>query len=97
MGRLLHWGSDSEGVNKTRRFLLEWHSFHYRYIPVGILEVLPQKMNERPPRFFGRDDLETLLASDHVDDWIALSEMLLGPTPDGFSFQPKHRSNAYSS
>lgn len=39
------------GVNKTRRFLLEWLSFTCRYIPVGILEVLPQRINERPPPF----------------------------------------------
>lgn len=45
---LEHWGSDQMGVNKTRRFLLEWLSFTCRYIPVGILEVLPQRINERP-------------------------------------------------
>lgn len=39
------------GVNKTRRFLLEWLSFTCRYIPVGILEVLPQRINERPPPY----------------------------------------------
>jgi tRNA-dihydrouridine synthase 3 len=30
---------------------------------VGLLEVLPQRINERPPRYFGRNDLETLMAS----------------------------------
>jgi tRNA-dihydrouridine synthase 3 len=48
---LEHWGSDQEGVNKTRRFLLEWLSFLHRYVPVGLLEVVPQKMNMRPPVF----------------------------------------------
>ncbi len=48
---LEHWGSDQQGVNNTRRFLLEWLSFLYRYIPVGMLEVLPQSMNQRPPAF----------------------------------------------
>ena len=46
---LEHWGSDQQGVNNTRRFLLEWLSFLYRYVPVGMLEVLPQQMNQRPP------------------------------------------------
>ena len=90
-----HWGSDSEGVSKTRRFLLEWQSFHCRYIPVGLLEVLPQKMNERPPRYRGRNELETLLASGSVHDWIKLSEMLLGKCPENFVFTPKHKSNSY--
>ncbi|KAL5493413.1 hypothetical protein EMCRGX_G014591 [Ephydatia muelleri] len=46
---LEHWGSDFQGVENTRKFLLEWLSFLYRYIPVGVLERVPQRMNERPP------------------------------------------------
>ncbi|DBA73292.1 TPA: hypothetical protein ACH3X1_011348 [Trebouxia sp. C0004] len=93
---LEHWGSDAKGVETTRRFLLEWLSFLYRYVPVGLLEVVPQCMQWRPPAFFGRSDLETLLASDNAADWVRISEMLLGPTPANFSFAPKHRSNAYA-
>jgi tRNA-dihydrouridine synthase 3 len=48
---LEHWGSDQQGVNNTRRFLLEFLSFLYRYIPVGLLERVPQQMNERPPKY----------------------------------------------
>ncbi|XP_065180643.1 tRNA-dihydrouridine(47) synthase [NAD(P)(+)]-like [Sycon ciliatum] len=92
---LAHWGSDSKGVETTRRFLLEWLSFLHRYIPVGILETLPQRINERPAPYFGRDDMETLLASDNCQDWVKISEMLLGPVADGFSFLPKHRANSY--
>jgi tRNA-dihydrouridine synthase 3 len=92
---LEHWGTDNEGINKTRRFLLEWHSFHCRYIPVGLLEVLPQKLNERPPPFCGRNELETLLASDNSADWIKLSEMILGKADSSFAFTPKHKSNSY--
>lgn len=92
---LEHWGSDTQGVENTRRFLLEWLSFLYRYVPVGLLERPPQKINERPPAYFGRDDLETLMASGNCADWIKISEMLLGPTPEGFIFLPKHKANSY--
>ncbi|XP_060069106.1 tRNA-dihydrouridine(47) synthase [NAD(P)(+)]-like [Ylistrum balloti] len=92
---LEHWGSDHQGVENTRRFLLEWLSFLYRYIPVGVLDQLPQKINERPPYYVGRNDLETLLASSNCGDWIKISEMLLGPVPEGFNFLPKHKANAY--
>ncbi|CAG8700252.1 107_t:CDS:2, partial [Scutellospora calospora] len=65
------------------------------YIPVGLLEVLPQRINERPPFFRGRDELETLLASGNSNDWVKLSEMFLGPAHESFKFVPKHASNSY--
>ena len=43
-----------------------------RYVPVGLLEVVPQKINERAPPFNGRDDLETLMASPKSSDWVKL-------------------------
>ncbi|XP_073533505.1 tRNA-dihydrouridine(47) synthase [NAD(P)(+)]-like isoform X2 [Phyllobates terribilis] len=90
-----HWGSDTQGVERTRRFLLEWLSFLCRYIPVGLLERVPQKLNERPPYYMGRDYMETLMASQNVDDWIKISEMLMGPVPPNFTFLPKHKANSY--
>ncbi|KAL5006347.1 hypothetical protein ScPMuIL_015153 [Solemya velum] len=92
---LEHWGSDQQGLNTTRKFLLEWLSFLHRYIPVGLLERLPQKIHERPPHYKGRNDLETLMASANCADWIKISEMLLGPVPTEFTFLPKHKANAY--
>lgn len=51
----------------------------------------------RAPRYRGRDDLETLLASEDPKDWIRVSEMAIGTkAPPGFRFEPKHKSNAYS-
>lgn len=89
------WGSDERGVGTTRRFLLEWLSFACRYIPAGLLERLPQKINERPPAYKGRDDLETLMASPDYKDWIKIAEMVLGKAGDEFKFVPKHKSNSY--
>ena len=67
-----------------------------RYIPVGLLERLPQRINERPPFYHGRDQLETLMSSPNCSDWVLLSEMLLGPVPSNFTFLPKHKANSYS-
>lgn len=67
-------------------------------MPLGLLEQpAPQTMNQRPPLYFGRCDLETLLSSPNSVDWIRLSEMLLGPVPADFTFIPKHKSNSYAS
>eukprot|EP00916_Digyalum_oweni_P004447 GHVL01007885.1.p1 GENE.GHVL01007885.1~~GHVL01007885.1.p1 ORF type:complete len:266 (+),score=50.83 GHVL01007885.1:103-900(+) len=92
---LEHWGSDDRGCETTRRFLLEFLSFFHRYIPLGVLERYPQKMNWRPPSYFGRNVLETKLASSNSQDWIEISEMFLGPVKDGYAFIPKHKSNSY--
>lgn len=104
------WGSDEVGVGQTRRFLLEWLSFAHRYVPVGILAHLPPSLQDRPPAYRGRNELETLLASDNYLDWIKIryvlrllcvtqanncSEMFLGPAHKDFRFQPKHKSNSY--
>ncbi|KAG7921215.1 hypothetical protein KL927_000459 [Ogataea polymorpha] len=92
---LEHWGSDEYGVNSARRYLCEFISFTHRYIPVGILERLPPKLNERPPPWKGRNELETLLGSSDYKDWIKITEMFLGKAGEGFSFIPKHKSNSY--
>lgn len=70
---LSYWGSDEHGVATTRRFLLEWLSFTYRYIPIGLLEYLPPNIQDRPPAWRGRSDLEDLLASDNFKDWIKIT------------------------
>ncbi|WLF77019.1 tRNA-dihydrouridine synthase 3 [Lodderomyces elongisporus] len=90
-----HWGSDEYGVSNARRFMCEFLSFTHRYVPVGILERLPAKLNERPPKWIGRNDLETLLGSSDYKDWIKITEMFLGKAGDDFSFIPKHKSNSY--
>lgn len=60
-------------METTRHFLLEWLSYAHRYIPVGLLDVIPQKLNWRPPNYFGRNDLETLMASDSAADWVSFA------------------------
>jgi len=72
------WGSDEMGVGTTRRFLLEWLSFAYRYIPVGIMEHLPPSLQDRPPAWRGRNELETLLGSGNYRDWIKIRLVYCG-------------------
>jgi tRNA-dihydrouridine synthase 3 len=35
----------------------------------------------------------TTWSSMQVTDWMKISEMFLGPCPEGFKFKPKHRSS----
>ncbi|KAK0553087.1 tRNA-dihydrouridine synthase 3 [Tilletia horrida] len=90
-----HWGSDTQGVNTARRYFCEALSFTHRYVPAGILEHLPPRLNDRPPVFRGRDELETLLASSNSADWVKISEMFFGKAPETWHFIPKHKSNSY--
>ena len=99
-----HFGADTQGIETSRRFLCEALSWQQRYVPVGLLERLPAQLNHRPMPFRGRDELETLLASDNSADWVKIcaslidaskltrtAEMFLGPAADTFHFTPKHK------
>lgn len=44
---------------------------------MGLLERVPQNINERPPHYRGRDDLETLMASPNCGDWIKIRYLSL--------------------
>lgn len=66
------WGSDEMGVGTTRRFLLEWLSFACRYVPIGLLAHLPPRIQDRPPSYRGRNEMETLLSSENYRDWIKI-------------------------
>jgi len=92
---LEHWGSDDRGLETTRKFLLEWLSFAYRYVPFGILKCPPQRINERLPFYAGRNELETLLSSPNSKDWVKITEMFLGKVKDDFEFVARHRANSY--
>jgi len=92
-----HWGSDTQGIENTRRFLLEWLSYLHRYVPAGVLEHgHSQRMIDMPPLYVGRCDTETLLSSSNSRDWIKISELLIGPVGPNFKFQEKHKSSAYA-
>ena len=74
-----------------------------RYTPVGLLDRVEgkgggeprQRINERQPAFCARSDLEALLASQRVEDWVKITEMFLGPHTGACGFKPRHSSKAY--
>lgn len=51
-------------------------------------------MNDRVPKWSGRDELEALLGSTDSADWVKITEMFLGKAPPSFSFIPKHKANS---
>ena len=51
--------------------------------------LCPLLISVRPQN--GRDELESLMCSLNPKDWIKLCEMLLGPVPKDFDFEPKVR------
>ena len=72
------------GVESSIREAREMLSVFYSYIPIGLLEVLPPSIQDRPPRYKGRDELETLMASDNYLDWIKIRYAnLVDETLDG--------------
>ena len=82
---LEHWGSDDQGVLNVRKFLMEWLSFLHRYVPVGLMERpdVSTKLNLRPPGYYARTDLESLMASEEQADWLKLADMVLPMTGGG--------------
>ncbi|CDO92154.1 unnamed protein product [Kluyveromyces dobzhanskii CBS 2104] len=91
-----HWGTDQYGISQCRRYFCDFMSFYHRYVPMGICERYPVLLNERPPNWKGRNDLETLLGSTDSNDWLKLSEMFFGKVSDEFVFTPKHKSNSFA-
>ncbi|KAJ3424809.1 tRNA-dihydrouridine(47) synthase [NADP(+)]-like [Anaeramoeba flamelloides] len=91
---LEHWGSDQRGISRTRRFLLEWLSFTWRYVPTGCLERA-QVLVGNIPQFVPRNDLEALLSSNRTEDWLKISSLLLGETESEFKFTPTHISRSW--
>lgn len=91
-----HWGTDAYGISQCRRFFCEFMSFFHRYVPMGICERYPVQLNERPPNWRGRDELETLLGSADAKDWIKLSDMFFDKAGEDFVFTPKHKSSSYN-
>lgn len=69
---------------------------HTKIFYLNLFYTRQQKMQQRPPQFFGRCDLETLMGSSNSNDWVRISEMLLGPVGDDFLFVAKHKSNSYT-
>ncbi|XP_067328603.1 tRNA-dihydrouridine(47) synthase [NAD(P)(+)]-like [Anolis sagrei] len=92
---LEYWGTDTNGVEKTRAALLQWLYYLCSYIPVGLQEHFPSQSGDEHPLFLSGDYLEVLLSSQKVTDMVKISEMFLGPVSPGFTFPLEHDENGY--
>nr|XP_060614345.1 tRNA-dihydrouridine(47) synthase [NAD(P)(+)]-like isoform X8 [Anolis sagrei ordinatus] len=92
---LEYWGTDTNGVEKTRAALLQWLYYLCSYIPVGLREHFPPQCGDEHPLFLSGDYLEVLLSSQKVTDMVKISEMFLGPVSPGFTFPLEHDVNGY--
>jgi tRNA-dihydrouridine synthase 3 len=60
---------------------------------MGLLEVLPQQMNQRPPAFMcGRSDLKLSFSRTKAQIGSKITEMLLVQSPTIFHFELKHKT-----
>nr|XP_060614346.1 tRNA-dihydrouridine(47) synthase [NAD(P)(+)]-like isoform X1 [Anolis sagrei ordinatus] len=92
---LEYWGTDTNGVEKTRAALLQWLYYLCSYIPVGLREHFPPQSGDEHPLYLSGDYLEVLLSSQKVTDMVKISEMFLGPVSPGFTFPLEHDENGY--
>nr|XP_060614336.1 tRNA-dihydrouridine(47) synthase [NAD(P)(+)]-like [Anolis sagrei ordinatus] len=90
---LEYWGTDTNGVEKTRAALLQWLHFLCRYIPFGLREHFPPQFGNEHPLFLSGDYLEVLMSSQKETDMVKISEMFLGPVSPGFTFPMEHDMN----
>ncbi|KAL8277400.1 hypothetical protein RQP46_010240 [Phenoliferia psychrophenolica] len=67
---LEHWGSDTQGINITRRFLLESLSFQHRYVPVGLLERFPTLLASDQSEDWIK--ISNMFLGPPPDDWVFL-------------------------
>uniref|UniRef100_H9GJF4 tRNA-dihydrouridine(47) synthase [NAD(P)(+)] n=1 Tax=Anolis carolinensis TaxID=28377 RepID=H9GJF4_ANOCA len=92
---LEYWGTDTNGVEKTRAALVQWLQFLSRYIPVALLEHQPPKFGNKPPNSLSGDYLEVLMSSRKTKDMVKISEMFLGPVSSDFNFSWIQYMNSY--
>ena len=100
---------DRAGVSQSHPLVFQ-NAFSFRQRqPHALLEISPThsrqrdiarplllESHERRSALDAGNDLETLMASSNANDWLKITELVLGPTPDSFKFEPKHKANSFA-